>query len=218
MVLIEHGFAEAHRRQAAQLYWEAFSRKLEPALGPAERGIGLLERTLVCERALVAVDGGELLGLAGFQLDGSSLVGLRARDLWREFGLFRGSWRSLLLALLHRKPRAGELLMDGIVVQRDRRGHGIGTSLLNAVIALARERGLERVRLDVVDTNPAARRLYERIGFVAARTEHTPYLRRLFGFGASTEMVLIVSGSRKESAEERATSAPENRDGRRDGD
>ena len=44
----------------------------------------------------------------------------------------------------------------------------------------------------ILDTNPDARRLYERVGFVAGRTERTPYLRRLFGFGASTEVVLVV--------------------------
>jgi hypothetical protein len=40
----------------------------------------------------------------------------------------------------------------------------------------------------VVDTNPRARKLYEREGYVAVRTEATPYLRRMMGFGAVTTM------------------------------
>ena len=44
------------------------------------------------------------------------------------------------------------------------------------------------VRLEVVDTNPRARALYEREGYVAVRTERTPYLRRAMGFGEVTTM------------------------------
>ncbi|MEV5688969.1 hypothetical protein AB0L68_38320 [Streptomyces sp. NPDC052164] len=38
----------------------------------------------------------------------------------------------------------------------------------------------------MIDTSPRARALYERRGFTAVRTEHTPYLRGLLGFGAVT--------------------------------
>jgi len=93
LLVIVRAVDEVHRTPAARLYWQAFGRKLGPVLGPPERGIGLIERT----RAMVAVDGDELLGLAGFHLNGRSLVGLEARDVWREFGWFGGSWRTLLL-------------------------------------------------------------------------------------------------------------------------
>jgi ribosomal protein S18 acetylase RimI-like enzyme len=79
--------------------------------------------------------------------------------------------------------------MDGIVVRGDRRGEGIVTTLLESLFALARSHGLTSVRLEVVDTNPRAQALYERAGFGVTNTEWTPYLRRLMGFGASSEMV-----------------------------
>lgn len=46
------------------------------------------------------------------------------------------------------------------------RGHGLGRAVLDEVVGWAREHGL-RPELWVADTNPAARRLYERYGFRA---------------------------------------------------
>ena len=78
--------------------------------------------------------------------------------------------------------------MDGIVVHPEMRGQGIGTRLLSELNAFACQEGYNKIRLDVIDTNPAARRFYERNGFVATKTEHFGYLRWLLGFGASTTM------------------------------
>ena len=47
------------------------------------------------------------------------------------------------------------------------RRRGIGRSLLEAVVAKAREQGLTRVTLEVRQSNQAAQRLYESLGFVA---------------------------------------------------
>lgn len=44
------------------------------------------------------------------------------------------------------------------------------------------------LRLDVIDTNPVARRLYERVGFQPVRTERFPYMKWLLGFAAATQM------------------------------
>ena len=70
------------------------------------------------------------------------------------------------------------------------RGRGIGTQLFERLRAYASEHGYASIRLDVIDTNPGARRLYERLGFEATKTERFGYLRWLLGFGAATTMVL----------------------------
>ncbi len=180
------------RMQAATIYFDAFEQKLDPILG-RRIGIGLLGRTLNPDRAIVAVCGGELAGLAGLKYGGRAFMALGVRDMLRTYGVMRGLWKSTLLALLDRSERRGELLMDGIAVHRDMRGRGIGTALLKRVIAVACERGCQTVRLDVVDTNPAARRLYRREGFVATETVQVPFLRRLMGFSASTTMIKTVA-------------------------
>ena len=62
-------------------------------------------------------------------------------------------------------PEAGYLI--SMWVAPEARGRGIGAALVGQVVAWARERGLWRLLLDVGVHNPAARRLYERQGFVA---------------------------------------------------
>jgi ribosomal protein S18 acetylase RimI-like enzyme len=69
---------------------------------------------------------------------------------------------------------------------------GVGTKLLDAIVEVAQARGYRQVRLDVVDTNPRARQLYERRGFVAVETKSYPWLRHLLGFSASTTMLLTL--------------------------
>jgi ribosomal protein S18 acetylase RimI-like enzyme len=186
-VRIEQELPESARTAAAELYWEAFGRLLRPALGRSEHGIDILTDGLDPSRAIAALDGDELVGLIGLHYGGRAFTRLGARSLLRHLGL-AGVPRLVPLLLLAGRPPAGELRIDGIAVRADRRGAGIGSLLLREAAARARAVGIEVIRLEVVDTNPRARSLYEREGYVAVRTERTPYLRRAMGFGAVTTM------------------------------
>ena len=62
------------------------------------------------------------------------------------------------------------------VVDPEARGRGIGTQLMGAAEALTRERGHRVLTVGVEDTNPRARRLYERLGYEAFRDGEFPYL------------------------------------------
>lgn len=61
------------------------------------------------------------------------------------------------------------LNVHDIAVLEDHRGQGVGARLLEAGEAWAREQGLARMSLEVLEENPA-RRLYEREGFEAKST------------------------------------------------
>ncbi|KUH40665.1 MULTISPECIES: GNAT family N-acetyltransferase [Streptomyces] len=192
-VTVRRGVPAGAERRAADLYWEAFGRKLGPALDPPEKAVPFLAAHLNADRAVCALVDGRLVGLAGYGLDGRSLTGGSASDVLRAYGHLRGLHRLALLALFERRPAPGQLVMDGIAVDAGVRGRGIGGLLLEEVAAVAAESGCREVRLDVIDTNPRARALYERRGFRAVRTERTPYLRGLLGFGAVTTMRRAVA-------------------------
>lgn len=51
------------------------------------------------------------------------------------------------------------------VIEALRRGRGIGTALMQAVIDHARDRGCQRVWLVTTNDNVHAQRFYERLGF-----------------------------------------------------
>ncbi|MCX2967283.1 MULTISPECIES: GNAT family N-acetyltransferase [Streptomyces] len=188
VVTVRRGVPAGAETRVAELYWEAFDRKLGPALNPPETGRRFLAAHLRHDRAVVALRAGEVVGVAGYQADGRGLVGGGATDVLNTYGWGRGLGRLALLVLLERRPATAQLVMDGIAVASGHRGHGIGGLLLEEVARVAAERHCTRVRLDVVDTNPRARALYERRGFVAVRTERTPLPRGLLGFSAVTTM------------------------------
>jgi acetyl esterase/lipase/GNAT superfamily N-acetyltransferase len=82
--------------------------------------------------------------------------------VWREGGADLGMVRG---APHDRDPDAGYLI--SMWVAPEARGRGIGAALVREVLAWARGRGLHRLLLDVGAHNVPARRLYERLGFVA---------------------------------------------------
>ncbi|PTX57463.1 acetyltransferase (GNAT) family protein [Litoreibacter ponti] len=188
-VAIRRGFSEAQRADVARLFWEAFSGKLGKLLGPREKGEAFIAAVLEPEFAISAIDGERLLGVAGFKTSEGGLVGGELRDLAPLYGWFGGLWRGALLEQLECDLRPGQLLMDGIFVDADARGQGVGTALLQAVVDHAQAEGCAEVRLDVIDSNTRARALYERQGFSPRGQVRTGLMRHVFGFREATTMV-----------------------------
>jgi ribosomal protein S18 acetylase RimI-like enzyme len=119
-------------------------------MGSQEHGVAVLEKDFDPELAIVALRQGQLAGLAGLQYGGRRFINFRVHALYRA---------------VTRRQRRGQLLMNGIAVDAALRGQEVGTRLLQAVFDLAQDNGFDSIRLDVVDTNPGARRLYERMGY-----------------------------------------------------
>ncbi|MEU8222745.1 GNAT family N-acetyltransferase [Kribbella sp. NPDC048915] len=61
---------------------------------------------------------------------------------------------------------AGVLTINGLAVTESARRLGVGSALLEAAAAEGRRRGARKISLHVHSTNEAARRLYERHGYV----------------------------------------------------
>ncbi|MHA3913753.1 GNAT family N-acetyltransferase [Halovulum sp. GXIMD14793] len=193
---IQPGLAPEHRRAAAKGYWAAFARKLRYPLGPASRAVTFIERVLDPTHAISAVSAdGTFLGVAGFKTPEGAFIGSDFSDMTAVYGTLRAIWRGLLISALERKCDTHSLLMDGIFVQEKARGLGVGTALLHAVEQEAQARGLAEVRLDVIDTNPRARALYERQGPLAKDVQSTGFLKPLFGFAEATTMIKAVGAA-----------------------
>lgn len=187
------GILQEQRAEAAWLYDAAFGSKLALAIPDGERRRAMLADSLVLSSAVVAMAGDEVVGLAGFKTSAGGLVNITAKQLMQQLGMWAGLRAIIVFALYERERQADELLMDGIAVASNWRGRGIGTQLFAALQNYARDNSYRTIRLDVIDTNPAARRLYERLGFVAVKTQHFGYLRKWLGFGAATTMLLQVN-------------------------
>lgn len=176
---------------AAKLYWQAFGKKLGKLLGPAPRGERFFCETINWSSIIAATQDGELLGIVAFKSNGVGFSRAGARDLFRHYG-FGTFWRFLPLAMLERSSADDTLQMDGICVSASARGKGVGTALFNALFAHARQSNFSYISLDVIDTNPRAKALYERLGFEATKTESTSMLQPLLGFAYATKMRRVL--------------------------
>ena len=67
-----------------------------------------------------------------------------------------------------KETEAGEFYLDSVGVLPEFQGHGIGSALLRAMTAKAHSEGHADVALIVDESNPAAERLYARLGFERA--------------------------------------------------
>ncbi len=190
-VRVQPGLPEALRPQAARLYWQAFGGKLGGVFGPEARALRYLEFTLRADHAISAIssDGRQLYGIAGFKSPAGSFAGGSLTDMQGAYGVMGATWRAWVLARLSREVDNGRFLIDGICVAPEARCHGIGTALIDALCQEGHRRGYAEIRLEVVDTNWRARKLYERCGFRELKTETIGLLRLIFGFAAATTMV-----------------------------
>lgn len=188
-VQIKIGFSEAQRQTIASLFWQAFSGKLGRLMAPDEKALRFIASVLQPSHAILAQDAdGTVFGAAGFKTKRGGLVGGSYRDMAAVYGWIGGFWRGIVLELLERPIKEGELLMDGIFVAEAARGKGVGTALIEAISEHAVAIGCHDIRLDVIDSNPRAKALYERMGFTEVETVSIGVLRHIFGFRSSTTM------------------------------
>lgn len=194
-VTITPSFREDERAQVAQMYWGAFGHKLGRIMGPEARGTAFVHAALDPSHALCArATDGQLLGVLGFKTYHSALVHGTWPLMVQHFGPIGAAWRAAAMALLEQDVENRRFLIDGIFVDASHRGHGVGAALLRAVAKEARARGYDEVRLDVIDTNPRARALYERMGFTALPDQKLGVLRPIFGFNHATPMTRSTFG------------------------
>lgn len=186
---IQRGFSDDQRIQVAELYDSAFSQKYSIAVPDKEKRLRIFQAVFVPECSFVALHNDKVVGVAGFKTAENALLGgFSYQKLRQELGIFSAIRALIVLFLLDRESTPGQLLMDGIAVSGSMRGKGIGSKLLNSIITYATDNGYDSVRLDVINTNPKARKLYERTGFMAVKEESMSFLKYVFNFSSTLEM------------------------------
>ncbi len=172
--------------QAAEVYYSSFKQKYDGLLmipRTREQALHILRESMNCSMGIYALDdGGNLVGLAGLGCKGRGFVKYKWRLLLQEFGLLGAILRKLIKFFEAPALRKGQLRIEGVVISEDAQGQGIGTALLHAVFEWARRQGYKTVCLEVINTNPDARRLYHRLGFKDKGRVYFGLLTRQAGF------------------------------------
>lgn len=175
---------------AARIYMDALGAKLAPILGAAERASHMLARNLSPRRCLSAFRGGRLAGVLGVQDQGGGFWNPTLASLAEEYGWMSGMFRFGGACVLHHETGPGEWCIDGIAVEKEMRGMGVGTRLLRFLEEKASERGVRRISLEVTDTNERARALYERLGYMETARQGLWPFNRIFAFPFQTSILM----------------------------
>jgi ribosomal protein S18 acetylase RimI-like enzyme len=171
------------------LYLAAFSMELTAVFGgPAE---AMARRAVNPDRALVASIGDHVVGFAALADRERRFVEPGARDFDAVYGPLMRRVRAWMWSRATTTPRPHQLLLEGLAIEPAARGKGVGTQLLQAVDERARELGRTEVILEVIDTNPRAKALYQRNGYRTVATVTSAWYR-LAGFRSFDLMIHSV--------------------------
>lgn len=111
---------------------------------------------------------GEVLGFIGLKDKEIGFLKYNYRAFKKAFGLVGGTWRYFLNKLFTKydtQPEFHQEVIELIVVSPKARGLGIGSILMDKAQEYAKGVGRKELILEVVDSNPKAKKLYERLGF-----------------------------------------------------
>ncbi len=132
-----------------------------------------------------AIHQGEIVGVGAIWSGKNGLGFLLAdiRKIFSFFGLWKGLvvlFRGLKSEMLIRPPKKNEYALGHLGIRTALRGKGIGTALIEHLIEKTPLHPSDKVVLDVSFINPNAKKLYEKLGFVVTRTQHSNLKRRKF--------------------------------------
>ncbi len=77
----------------------------------------------------------------------------------------------MLVAVRNPHPQLKHACSFGVGILEKYRNRGVGSKLIAALMDWAGKKGMKRLELSVMANNPAAKRLYKRLGFVVEGTK-----------------------------------------------
>lgn len=78
---------------------------------------------------------------------------------------------SCILTFYH-NGQAMVMIVDNVKVDKNRRRHGIGTTLMKEAIKIAKKRKVDSIELVVNSDNTVAKKLYKKVGFKKTDKEY----------------------------------------------
>ncbi|MGD6852428.1 MAG: GNAT family N-acetyltransferase [Candidatus Bathyarchaeia archaeon] len=185
---MQFGVPSHQRGTVAHILFEALGDKLQFVFGDKNKAELLMSTCLCADRFFVAYIDGKAVGVAGLEYDGKNYIEIDKRAV-AILGL--ESFRLMFWEFMRFFDRLApdEIHVQALAVLGEARSKGVGRSLLKTVIAKAKLNSYSHVRLEVIDTNVRAKKLYEKVGFKQSKISKIPYpFSKLTGFSSIIEM------------------------------
>ena len=184
------------KNDAFEIYHDAFHKKenLKITFNSKKQAIKLYKRGINFRSGLYAIKNGRLMGLLGFKSKRNKLIDYKLKTLRKEFGFFGGLIRKIRCFFSQIEHLSeDEIKIEAIAVDKKYRGKGIGSRLIRRAIHFAKNRKYKRIILNVVNTNPKAKKLYLRFGFKPISKSYFGFITNKAGFTSSTKMALDLN-------------------------
>ena len=175
-----------------RIFYDSFERKITAFIKSKQKARSIYENSLNTDRIMLAVEDKKITGMAGLHYDDRNFTDIKYDTLKMHYNPLNSFFMYWMLRLMTPKVQKGTVRIDSLAVDRSYRGKGIGTKLIEGVIEFARQNGYSEVLLEVVDTNPKAKVLYERMGFKVKKKVNFYFLTRSAGFSSEYIMVYDI--------------------------
>lgn len=173
---IVYGLEGVDKEHLIEMYNDAFASKYITLLENNDTVIRVLRRAYNIDSGIAMLsEDNQLMGVLSYKEEGKIMFDLSFSSFVKELGWVIGLQKLLMFWLIFdRKTRKDELYVDRIVVSPEYRSMGVGKQLLDEMEIYASSKGYQYIGLDVIDENPRALSLYEKIGFVVSMHQKTP--------------------------------------------
>lgn len=176
--------------QMAIIIKDGFYMKFSSIIGTGNEFLESVKIIINRDLCYGYIDEGKLKGVAVLKDKGTKAIIYPFNKLKRILGFFRGLKACIMLKLIFSMGKISNdtLKLELLSVGKDFRGEGIGHKLLDKIEELGKDKGFSKVSLEVIDTNPRAKKLYESFGYEEVKFINTEKMTRPIGFTGIHEM------------------------------
>jgi len=144
---------------------------------------------------IVALDNNTIIGLVGRRsaTDNLAYTITAVKQIFGFYGLVKGLkvvFRGLRFEAIVTPPSKGRVCLHNLGVSPDSRGKGYGQQMIEDFLINEKKVNTKHVCLDVAATNPRAKQLYQRLGFVVTK-QRSGKLENEYGRGVDHETMEI---------------------------
>jgi len=183
---------EEQLNQAMNIFYSAFKQKIRPLIKSREKAVAIYKNSLNKDRVFYALIENDVVGIAGLHYENKNFIEIKYSYLRKYFNPFTSYFIYFMWKIFSPKVKEDAVRIDSIAVKEQFRGAGIGTDLINKVLEFAKNKAFKEVVLEVVNTNPKAKKLYERMGFKEKKHVRYYFLTRPAGFSSEYIMSYAI--------------------------
>jgi len=171
----------SEKKEISFLILSSLHEKLLPVLGKKEKALSLLQQSYSQQNCFFVTTEKSIVAFLAFKTKKGGFINPSFSDFFTVYGVY-GFIKAIVLGMINYHPQEKELYLEAIAVDKNLRGKGIGSQLIQHFFKYAEKNDYKTVSLEVVDTNTKAFSLYKNLGFYVEKKSSLGILKYIFHF------------------------------------